>query len=147
MSRRTEKLADLLQSTLAELIQRRLKDPALEGSLISLTHVEVAPDLATARVHVSVLGMGAGYEGGDVAEVDARLREQGVLAALGRAESLLHRELARELHLRRVPRLRFFADHSIGEGSRLTELMRDVALGDVHDAEERPDALAEEPSA
>ena len=50
MSRRTEKLADLLQSTLAELLQRRLKDPALEGSLISLTHVEVAPDLSTARV-------------------------------------------------------------------------------------------------
>ena len=141
MSRRTEKLADLLQSALAELIQRRLKDPALEGSLVSLTHVEVAPDLATARVHVSVLGMG---DGGDV---DARLREQGVLAALGRAESLLHRELARELHLRRVPRLRFFADHSIGEGSRLRELMREVAQGEGRNLDGPPGEPAEEPPA
>lgn len=147
MSRRTEKLADLLQSTLADLIQRRLKDPALENSLISLTRVEVAPDLATARVHVSVLGMSGGFEGDEGGEVDTRLREQGVLAALGRAESLLHRELARELHLRRVPRLHFFADHSLGEGSRLTEMMRGVALGEGRDLDEPAGALAEEPPA
>ncbi len=158
MSRRSEKLADLVQSALAELIQRRLKDPALEGSLVSLTRVEVAPDLATARVHVSVLALGDGFESAN--DVDARLREEGVLAALGRAESFLHRELAHELHLRRVPRLRFLADHSIGEGSRITELMRNVAhdegreLGDVPaertgEAAEGPrdesSTLAEEP--
>jgi ribosome-binding factor A len=141
VSRRTEKLADLLQTTIADLIQRRLKDPALEGSLISLTHVEVAPDLSTARVHVSVLGFGDG------GEVDARLREQGVLAALSRSEPFLHRELAHELYLRRVPRLRFFADHSIGEGSRLTELMRDVAHDEGRDLGEEPSESAEEPPA
>jgi len=140
VSRRTEKLADLLQSALAELIQRRLKDPALEGSLISLTHVEVAPDLATARVHVSVLSFS---EGG---EVDARLREQGVLAVFDRAESFLHRELTRELHLRRVPRLRFFADHSLGEGNRITGLMRDVAHGEGRDIGERASDSAQDPT-
>ena len=80
MSRRTEKLADLVQSTLADLIQRRLKDPALDGGLISLTRVEVAPDLATARVHVSVLSFGDG------SDVDTRLREEGVIEALGRVD-------------------------------------------------------------
>ncbi|MYH40482.1 MAG: 30S ribosome-binding factor RbfA, partial [Chloroflexi bacterium] len=107
MSRRTDKLADLVQSTLADLIQRRLKDPALEGGLISLTRVEVAPDLATARVYVSVLSLGDG------SDVDTRLREEGILEALGRAGPLLTRELARELRLRRVPRLRFLADRSM----------------------------------
>ncbi len=126
MSRRTEKLADLVQSTLAELIQRRLKDPALDGGLVSLTRVEVAPDLATARVYVSVLSLGDG------GEVDTRLREEGILAALGRAGPLLTRELARELRVRRVPRLRFLADHSIGEGSRVTALMRELAHGAPH---------------
>ena len=123
MSRRTEKLADLLQSTLADLIRRRLKDPALDGGLISLTRVEVAPDLATARVYVSVLSLGDG------GEVDTRLREDGIMAALGRAGPLLTRELARELRLRRVPRLRFLADRSLDEGSRVTALMRELALG------------------
>ena len=139
MSRRTEKLADLVQSALADMIQRRLKDPALEGSLISLTRVEVAPDLATARVHVSVFGLGLSL--GDGGEVDARLREQGVLAALERAEPFLHRELARELYLRRMPRLRFFADHSIGEGNRLTELMHDVAEGEGRSVGDEPTGL------
>lgn len=139
MSRRTEKLADLVQSALAELIQRRLKDPGLDGSLVSITRVEVAPDLATARVHVSVLSLGDG------GAVDTRLREEGALAALGRAASFLNRELARELRLRRVPRLRFLADHSIGEGSRLTALLRDVADGGEREAgEERK--LAEGPA-
>lgn len=123
MSRRTEKLADLVQSTLADLIQRRLKDPALDGGLISLTRVEVAPDLATARVYVSVLSFGDG------SDVDTRLREEGVLEALGRAGPLLTRELARELRLRRVPRLRFLADHSMGEASRVTALIRELAPG------------------
>lgn len=124
MSRRTEKLADLLQSTLAEMIQRRLKDPALEGGLLSLTRVEVAPDLATARVYVSVLSLGDG------SDVDTRLREEGILEALGRAGPLLTRELARELRLRRVPRLRFLPDRSIDEASRVTALMRELAPGE-----------------
>ena len=123
MSRRTDKLADLVQSTLADLIQRRLKDPALEGGLISLTRVEVARDLATARVYVSVLSLGDG------SDVDTRLREEGILEALGRAGPLLTRELARELRLRRVPRLRFLADRSMGEASRVTTLIRELAPG------------------
>src|SRR2546422_95588 len=101
MTRRMEKVADLLQSEIAELLRREVKHPALSEVLLSITHVEVAPDLSTARVHFSVLPR---------AEVEDE--ELAVLEALEHSEPFMHRELVKRLHLRRVPRLHFFPDHS-----------------------------------
>jgi ribosome-binding factor A len=113
MSRRTEQVGDLVQSVLADLIRRRVKHPALQNVMVSLTRVEVSPDLAHAKVHVSVLG-------------DEELREE-VLEGLRHSEGFLHRELTKQVHLRRVPRLEFVHDRSMEEAERLTGLMRDVA--------------------
>jgi len=113
MSRRMEKVADQLQVEVADLLRREVKHPALTDVMISITHVEVAPDLATARIHVSVM---------DTPEVEAE-----VLEALTRTEPFLHRSLVKRLHMRQIPRLHFFADHSIAEGDRMSALMREVA--------------------
>lgn len=113
MSRRTEQVGDLVQSVLADLIRGRVKHPALSNVMVSITRVEVSPDFARAKVHVSVLG-------------DDELRGE-VLEALEHSEGFLHRELAKEVHLRRVPRLQFEHDRSMEEAERLTALMRDVA--------------------
>ena len=107
-----EKVADLVQSEIAELLQREVKHPALRDVMISIPRVEVAPDLATARVHVSVM---------------PDERESEVMDALERTEPFLHREMTKRLHMRQVPRLRFLPDHSIAEGDRITTLMREVA--------------------
>lgn len=113
MSRRMEKVADLLQSEIAELLQRRVRHPALQDAMISITHVDVAADLTSARIHVSVM---------------AEAEEQAeVMEALARSTSFLHRELMKRIQIRRVPRLHFELDHSIAEADRLTALMRDVA--------------------
>lgn len=113
MSRRTEQVGDLIQSVLADLIRRRVKHPALTNVMVSITRVEVTPDFSRAKVHVSVLG-------------DDELREE-VLEGLKHSEGFLHRELAKEVHLRRVPRLEFVHDRSMEEAERLTSLIRDVA--------------------
>lgn len=113
MTRRMEKVADLLQSEIAELLQREVKHPALSDVMVSITRVEVAPDLSAARIHVSVM--------------DTPEREAEVLDALAHSEPFLHRALVKRLHMRQVPRLRFFADHSIAEGDRITGIMREVA--------------------
>lgn len=118
MTRRTEKLGDLVQMVLADIVRLRAKDPELTGAIISFASVDVSPDLAHARVHVSVLTT----DGEGAAEAKAR-----VLAALERSEPFLHREMGRELHLRRVPRLQFLLDESMEEASRMTSLMREVA--------------------
>ena len=113
MSRRTEQVGDLMQSVLADLIRRRVKHPALSNVIVSITRVEVTADFARATVHVSVLG-------------DDDLREE-VLEALVHSEGFLHREISKEVHLRRVPRLKFEHDRSMEEAERLTSIMRDVA--------------------
>ena len=104
---------------LAELVQRRVKDPDVAEAMCSFVSVEVSPDLSHARVHVSVLG-------------DDTDKER-VLAGLTRAEAFLHRELGRELHLRRVPRPHFILDESIEEADRMTTLLRDVARSEGRD--------------
>ena len=113
MTRRMEKVNDLLQSELAELLHRRVKDPVLAEAMISITQVEVTADLSLARVHVSVMGAA---DGGSE-----------VLTALERTAPFLHRQLVKRIRIRRVPRLRFELDHSIAEGDRLTALLREVA--------------------
>src|SRR5262245_26940124 len=117
MTRRMEKVADLLQSEIAELLRREVKHPALADAMLSITRVEVAPDLHSARIHVSPMGDGS----------LGHAHEAEVFEALQRTEPFLHRELVKRLHMRTVPRLRFFPDHSIAEADRLTALMREVA--------------------
>jgi len=114
MTRRTEKVGDTIQQLLADLLERKVKHPAFQDVMISITLVDVAPDLTTARVHVSLLG------------VDEE-QAADVFAALERTEPFFHREMMRQLRIRRAPRLRFMRDRSIEEGDRMTTLMREVA--------------------
>ena len=117
MTRRMEKVADQLQVEVADLLRREVKHHALTDLMLSITRVEVAPDLTTARIHVSVMDL----PGRAPADMDA------VIEALTRTEPFLHRELVRRLHMRQIPRLKFLPDHSIEEGARMTHLMREVA--------------------
>lgn len=112
MSRRMEKVADLLQGEIADLLQRRVRDPSLEGVLISVTHIDITPDLAHARVHVSVMA--------------EDLEQRAVMDALDRSSRFLQRELVRRIQIRRVPRLHFELDDSIAEGQRMASLLREV---------------------
>lgn len=120
MTRRTEKVGDTIQRLLAELLERRVKHPALTDVMLSITQVEVAADLTSARVHVSLLG------------VDEERAEE-VFAALERTEPFFHREMMHQLRIRRAPRLRFIRDRSMEEGDRMTALMREVARSEGRD--------------
>ncbi|HEY8489554.1 MAG TPA: 30S ribosome-binding factor RbfA [Dehalococcoidia bacterium] len=111
MSRRIERVNDLLQEQLSELIQREMKDPRLAG-LISVTRVETAQDLRNARVYVSVLGSDE--------EKEAALR------ALKSAEPFLRRGLRERVTMHHIPALHFRRDESMAEAARVLALMRQV---------------------
>ena len=121
MTRRTEKVGDLLQAEIAELLHRHVKHPSLAGAIVSITRVEVSADFSRARVHVSVMS------GETAPDADGDHGESAVMEALERTEPYLHRELVKRLRMRRVPRLRFFADHSIVEGDRISAMMHELA--------------------
>ena len=55
MSRRTERVNDLLREEISDLLRSDLRDPRI-GGLVSVTHVDVSPDLRRAYAYVSVLG-------------------------------------------------------------------------------------------
>jgi len=109
-SRRQQRVSDLIQEELAELLQRQVHDPRL--SQVSITGVETSPDLRQARVYFSVLGD------------EAAVRE--VTLVLERASGYLRRELAPRLQLRYMPELSFRFDNSLATGSRIEELLHQI---------------------
>ena len=116
MTRRTERLNDLLREEISEVLQHQVRDPRL-GGLLSITRVDISPDMRYAKVFVSVLG---GDEDMDKA-----------LESMGRAQGFFRRELAHRLNMRRTPLLSFHRDDSIAEGARVLEIMGKVEKEDA----------------
>ena len=112
-TRRTRRLGSLIRAELGELLTRKVKDPRL--SLISITAVDVAPDMSQAKVFFSLL------QEGKAAEAEA-----GFKAASG----FLRGELARKLNLKIIPRLVPVYDPSLVRGSEMTALINKVRAED-----------------
>ena len=110
-SRRTVRVNDLLREELSDLL-RQLKDPRM-AQVVSITEVEVSPDLRAAKVHVSTLGTEA--------------EKQGTLDALRASAGFLRRELRARLSMKAIPMLTFLRDESIEEGTRISALIDSVA--------------------
>jgi len=115
MRTRPERVAELMKREIAAILARELGDPRV-SSMVSVTDVEVTPDLSFARVFVSTLSTGPD-----------RARE---LAGLRRAAGYVRRLLAPRLGLREVPELRFVHDASIERGARVEEILRKLERGD-----------------
>ena len=104
-----------VQRVLAEVIRGEIKDPRI-SPLTSVVAVEVAPDLKTCKVWVSVYG-------DEKAQADT-------LAGLQSAEGYIKNQLAKQINLRNTPELRFIVDESIAYGVRMSKLIDDVVKSD-----------------
>jgi ribosome-binding factor A len=120
MSRRTERVSELIRHELSDLLLRELRDPRLDG-LISITQVELTPDLYNARISVSVMS-----ETADPGEA---------VKALNAAAGFLHKELVHRLEMRRVPFLTFQIDKSIEEGAAVLAHLNEVLHSDSPDSD------------
>ena len=89
-----------------------MKDPALQGGLLTVTRAEVAPDQSTCKVYVSVLGGDAGTAG--------------AVAALERAKGHVRSEIASRMHIRRSPELLFVADGSAEYADHINKLLKEL---------------------
>jgi ribosome-binding factor A len=115
MSRRTERVAEELRAELALLLRREITDPRLQ--LVTLTRVDVSPDLARADVFWS-------HVGGEGRPSDAETD-----AAFAHASGFLRRGIARALPLRRAPELHFHHDPSLALGDRALAILREIEHG------------------
>jgi ribosome-binding factor A len=114
MTRRTERINDLLREEISDLVRLEVKDPRV-GGLISITEVDTSPDLRHAKVFVSVLGR------------DEERRN--TMDALRAASNFLQRELRKRLTIRRIPELIFLADDSLARGARILSLIEEAVEG------------------
>jgi ribosome-binding factor A len=106
-TRQQRHVAELLHEEISLLIQRRVRDPRL--GFVTVTGVEMSPDLRVAHVYVSVLG-----SDDDV---------QASLESLSRAVGFFRRELGASLSLRYLPELNFRPDDTFERALRIDQLL------------------------
>ncbi len=107
---RRSRLGEQLRRELSLKLRYEVRDPGLGP--VSVTGVDVTADLWLARVYVEAHGSPS--------------QQAETMAALRRAAPFLRSILGRELHIRRMPELRFQRDRSIEEGQRIEAVLRDI---------------------
>jgi ribosome-binding factor A len=113
MTARTDRIDQLLREEIGQILARDVRDPRI--GFVTITDVDTAPDLSTARVWVSVIGQPAE-------------REQ-TLRALQGAMPFVRRELGRRVSLRRVPDLQIRADDTAQRGTRVLQILAELEAG------------------
>ncbi|MBP8002686.1 MAG: 30S ribosome-binding factor RbfA [Chloroflexi bacterium] len=104
---RQQRIAEQIQTIVAELFLRELRDPRLQ--LVTVTDVTVDRELQMAHIYVNALGNES--------------RQEEVLAALRKASGFMRRVLAHQLHTRTVPQLLFHWDPSQAQADRVYALL------------------------
>ena len=113
MSQRTQRIDELLRQEISALLARDVADPAI--GFVTVTRVDTAPDLAHARVWVSLIGQPG--------------ERAATLAALRRAMPFVRRELGRRIRLRRIPELHVETDETAERGTRVLQLLQELEEG------------------
>lgn len=107
---RPERVGDQIRSELAALLAREVHDPGI--GFVTLTRVQVSPDLQLARVMYTSLG--------------DQKAQAATARALERASPFLRRQLGARLRLRRSPELRFVYDDSVAGQDRIERILNEL---------------------
>ena len=97
-----------------------MKDPRVTGGLLTVTRLDVTPNLDCAKVYISVMGREGGPEP--------------VVKALNKASGHVRTEVSRRMHIRKAPRFVFVPDEGAAYAAHINALLRDL------DTEETPDS-------
>ncbi|MGO9340973.1 MAG: 30S ribosome-binding factor RbfA [Acidimicrobiales bacterium] len=106
---RTARINELLREVLAEELER-FTDADGAFRLLTVTGVEVTPDLSSAKVYLSSMG-------------------DPVAEALAAHRAHLQRAIGRQVRMKRTPKLQFLADPAVAEGAKVEEILRRLKRG------------------
>ena len=116
---RSDRVADAIQRSLAQLIQQEVRDPRV--GMVNINSVTVARDLSLAKVYVTFVGAESEQES-----------ESGV-DVLNKAASFLRNLVSKDLTMRSTPRIQFFYDKVAVHGQSLSALIdKAVAEDESH---------------
>ena len=107
--RRQKQIGNLIQKELGDLLEKKVSDPRLD--FVTITTVEVSPNLRQAHIYVSTLG-----------------DQQAAMEGFDNAASFLRRELASRVALRYVPELVFHSDISLKRGEHILQLLDEIKV-------------------
>lgn len=123
--KRTDRVAQMIQRKLAQIIQTEVKDPRLPR-FITVSAVDVSRDLAHAKVYITVLG--------------EHCDKKELLSILNMAASYLRTVLARSIKLRVIPKLHFLYDTSIEYGSHMSQVLNQLNIKEEDDDDDESDS-------
>jgi ribosome-binding factor A len=107
---RPQQIGEVIRAEMSDLLLREVRDPRVQ--LVSITEVEVSPDLKYARIYFSRLGSDE--------------ERQETLKALQGATPYLRRLLAGRLTIRSAPEIEFRLDSSLAHGERVMRLLNEL---------------------
>lgn len=119
--KRSRRVADQLKRDAAEIIAEMLQDKP--NMMVTVSDVVVTDDLRYAKIFYTVLG-----------DDELVLKAQKLMT---KATAHIQSELARRLHIRRLPEMSLHYDTSLVEGMRMTQLIDDVMSEDNKDEPEQ----------
>jgi len=120
---RPDRVADQIRSELALLLTREVHDPGI--GFVTLTRVQMSPDLQSAHVQYTVLG-------------DEKAKAS-CAKALERATPFLRRQIGSRLRLKRTPELHFLYDDSIAGQDRIEQILNQLRASQPADSGAMPD--------
>ncbi|OGC21695.1 ribosome-binding factor A [candidate division WOR-1 bacterium RIFOXYB2_FULL_42_35] len=125
---RAERVAALIREEVSKIILQDVSDPRI--GFISVTGVDVSPDLKNASIYISVFG--------------DEEKKQEAMAGLSSATSFVRGKLGNMLQLRSVPEIRFVRDDSLERGGRILGILSQLDKSDdkqetIRDNKEKPE--------
>lgn len=109
--KRTDRVGDLIRAEIADILMKKIKDPRI--GFVTLTEVDVSPDLRHAKVFFSEL-----------------TAQPPTMEGLTSAVGFIRSELKKRLYLRYIPDLVFCRDDSIERGARMATLLDELKRTD-----------------
>ena len=117
---RSQRVGEAIHKEISALLIKGLKDPRI--GFVTITGVEVTPDLHLARVYFTAMG-----------EESAQCATQ---EGLNHSVPFLRRELGKRLRMRYVPDLMFLFDSSVAYGNRIEKLLQDINTDQTDDQQD-----------
>ncbi len=108
MSKRTEQVSSELLHQISQIIERELE---FNGFLITITNVDVAPDLRTANISITVL---------------PDIKDKKALQVLNSHSKLIQQKLKSKIRFYTVPQLKFFIDNGDKRRRSITEILNQI---------------------
>jgi len=107
--KRSQRVGDLVREEIADIIMYKLKDPRI--GFITVTGVDMSPDLKSAKVFVSIL------------KEDER---ELVLEILNSSKNFFRSLLSKRLKMKVIPNVEFRLDTSIEYGFKIDKLLKEI---------------------